>query len=201
MANHPDWARFGISPPNKFSALGDPTRWGAAAVLNTPVIDGVIVTGSVEQSGQILTAQCRDGYSRAWTMAGTIAAPAGLALGFPDGAGLDQWALAAYVSMGVGQTAIAHSFNLRAINAADQPFYWNSDLSTPFFQGAVPVLTLPFIIPGAMVGSTMNVQIVQSFFASTPQPSYRVTVSLIVTPFDSGAIPNVGGPTGGGANP
>lgn len=183
---------MGITPPNKFSALGDPTRWGATVVQNTPNIDGVTVFGGLMQTGQILNVQCRDGYPRAWTLAGTIQAPAEFFL-LPNVVvpAASWWVVAAYVSMGVGQVQIVHSFNLRAIIDADSPFYWNSDISNPFFENAgAGFQSEPFVIPGALVGTAMNVQILQSIRIAVGAPGIvPVTTSLIVTPFDAGVTP------------
>lgn len=191
MDNHPDWGRRGIEPPNKFSALGDPTRWGATVIQSIPgLAPGVI---RIEKSGQIVSAQCRDGYSRAWTLAGTLTVSDGTLIPLDDGLGPfhpDGWVAAAVVSMGVGQLQIIHSFNLRAIVAADEPFYWNSDPSNPFyanpFAGAVPV-TLPFIMPGALVGNAINIQIFTGINGSAGTNPVTFTTSLILNPFDPGA--------------
>lgn len=180
---------MGVTPPDKFSVLGDPTRWGATVVQNTPNIDGVTVTGGLMQTGQILSAQCRDGYSRAWTMAGVLNAPAEFHLLSNSPFDPQFWCVAAYVSMGVGQVQIVHSFNLRAIIAADSAYYWNSDITNPFFaNGASGFAGLPFIIPGALVGNAMSIQILQSIKITTGSPGIvPITTSLIVTPFDPGA--------------
>lgn len=192
MADHPDWGRFGITPPNKFSALGDPTRWGATVVQDTnPAYDG-----SLLQTGQILHVQCRDAYPRAWTLAGTIQAPSEFFLlpNDPFDASGQYWVAAVYVSMGVGQVPIVHSFDIREIVTADEPYYWNSDISNPFFtRGANGFSTFPFIMPGALVGTAMNVQILQAVKLAIPIPSVPITTSLIVTPFDSGVTPTPAG--------
>lgn len=201
MGRNPDWGRMGISAPHSFSALGDPTRWGGVDTPpSTTLQDGVPV---LFQSGQILSVQCRDSYPRAWTMVGTLTAPAEFFL-LPDlfNPALNYWLAAAYVSMGVGQVQIIHSFNLRAIIDADSDFYWNSALDQPFFEeSGNGIVSRPFIMPGALVGTAISVRIFHALriAGSGPIGPFSLTTQLLVTPFDAGATPNVGGPVGTGA--
>lgn len=186
----PAWGRAGIRPPNAFGPLGDPVRWGATVVQTMPpIILAAPFQGDIIRSGQILSVQCRDPYPRAWTLAGTLSISAEELWLAPDANFASSWAAAAFVTMGVGQTAIAHAFNLRSIVEADSPYYWNSDLSNPFFNSSNAPRARAFIIPGALVGNAVNIQIVQSlhgpFLASLPAVTF--TTTLIVTPFDPGA--------------
>lgn len=187
---HPDWGRAGVTPPAQFGPLGDPTRWGATVVQTIPaIVLAAPFQGSVVQSGQILSVQCRDPYPRAWTIAGTLSVSIEELWLAPDANFASSWAAAAFVSMGVGQTQIMHTFNLRAIIEADSPYYWNSDITNPFFNATNAPRTRAFIIPGAVVGNAMSMQIVQSlhgpFLASLPAVTF--TTTLLVTPFDPGA--------------
>lgn len=184
--HNPDWGRVGARAPDHFSALGDPTRWGASVKQAIPVAP---LTINGQLPGQVLSVQCRDGYSRAWTMAGVVRAPRGYFNLADDATAADGWTIAAYVSMGVGQVQIVHNFNIRAIIDADSPYYWNSDISNPFGVGLAldtPV-SLPFIIPGALIGNALNVQFIQRLAISTPFPAGEVQITAIVNPFDPGA--------------
>ena len=183
-ADDPDWARAGIHPPNKFGPLGDPTRWGATVVQAMPAIDGVVFRGGILQSGQVVSAQCRDQYPRAWTIAGTIGAPA-FAWLLPDGFALNQFASALYVTMGQGQTQLVHNFNIRAIVSADAPFYWFSDFQTPF--GSEGLETRAFLIPGAVVGNAVNIQVWNAYFSNVASDPFNFVTSVIISPFDPGA--------------
>jgi hypothetical protein len=186
----PEWARAGVTPPGKFGPLGDPTRWGAQVTQRYPAQAASEI--GIYRSGQILSAQCQDRYSRAWSIAGVVSAPNTVWSTFPDGLNPlffpDGWTLAAFVSMGVGQTQIVHNFNLRAIIAADEPYYWNSNIQNPFFEAIGDnVLSKPFIIPGAVVGNSVNVQIVSGLVGSGGTTAFDVTTTILVNPFDPGA--------------
>jgi hypothetical protein len=186
MAADPNWGRAGVKPPDKYAALGDPTRWGATArVQNT----GVLVAGQqvILQSEQFISVQCRDGYPRAWTIAGMINTLAEMfAAADYSSIGASYWGCSLFVTMGLGQTQIIHNFNLRAVLTADSPYYYFSDFQSPFTDAAFP--TKAFIIPGAVIGTTVGIQVFQTVkLAFPPAFSIPFTTSVIVTPFDPGA--------------
>jgi hypothetical protein len=179
----PEWARAGVTAPAHYGGLGDPTRWGAQITQHMPDIDGVVFRGAVLQSGQILSVACQDSYPRAWTLIGMLGAPRAAWL-LPDGIALNQFASALYVTMGMGQTQVVHNYNLRAIIDADAPYYWFSDFISPF--GSEGLETRAFIMPGAVVGCSINIQIFNSLFTNVATPAFDFFTSLIVTPFDPG---------------
>lgn len=191
----PDWGRFGIVAPKPItqaaatqSPLGDPVRWGAN-VLQTIEFGSLAPNrGAINQSGQIVQAQCRDAYPRAWTIVGTLSAPANIVT-LPDGAAVDQWAAVMSVSMGIGQSQIVHNFNIRQIIASDAQWYWNSNIGDEIFGTSGNVIR-PFVIPGAIVGGTVAISIIQSLFSSTVGDFIaNIQTTLAITPFDPGVHP------------
>lgn len=183
--SQPDWDRVMARPPAAHSALGDPVRWGATVSQTIEFGSLAPNRGAINQSGQIIQAQCRDSYPRAWTIIGTLSAPAGVVT-LPDGAALDQWAAVMSVSMGVGQSQVVHNFNLRQIIASDAQWYWNSNTGDEIF-GTGGNVVRPFIVPGAIVGGTVAISIIQSLFSSTVGDFFATfQTTLAITPFDPG---------------
>lgn len=193
--NDPDWGRMMISPPPPaagFSALGDPTRWGAS-VSQVISIGGGSLFGALVQSDQIIQVQCRDHYPRAWTIAGVLTAPREAFL-FADGYGDVKWASVLNVTMGLGQAAIVHNFNIRATVASDAPWYWNSDGNgtADMFDtttGGPNPRSVPFVIPGAIVGTTVAIRVINAAFNSGQVIPFDATftVALSITPFSAGS--------------
>lgn len=154
----PDWGRMGITPPGQFpSPMGDPTRWGASVPLQAPISG--FPGRQILRSGQIIQMQCRDQYPRTFSIVGTLEFPA-LINALPDGGGNDQWGAALCVTMGVGQNQVQHNFNLRAILAADAPYYWNSDQNLGGLIGLSSPFITPFVIPGAIVANAIAIQLI-----------------------------------------
>jgi hypothetical protein len=156
----PDWGRAGVTHPGQLAApgLGDPTRWGASI---NPMTFPPLAGRQVQQSGQIISAQCQDGYARNWSINGQLGYIAG-ADSLNDGktVGVDFFAVILQCILGVGSNQVPHNFNLRAICAADFPFYYGTDGT---FGGLINItnqLNRPFVMPGALVASMISMQVV-----------------------------------------
>lgn len=175
---------MGVVPPDHhLSALGDATRWGATIVQNMRAFDGVIDRGDILSTDQVLSVSCRDQYPRAWTIIGSLSAPAFLWT-LPDGIAVGQFASALAVTMGVGQTQLVQTFNLRAIISADAPYYWFSEYNTWF--GGEAYETRAFIMPGAVVGNKVNMRMINAFFFDAPSAAFDFTTTLMIVPFSPG---------------
>jgi hypothetical protein len=191
--NKPDWDRVLVDArsggaqvrADKPPPLGDSTRWGANVPQTILFGSTAPNRGAINQSGQIIQVQCKDAYPRAWTIVGTLSAPANV-WGLPNGAALGEWAAVMSVSMGIGQAQVLHNFDLRATVESDRPWYWNSNIGDEVF-GTVGNIVRPFIMPGALVGGSVSISIIQSLFTNDVGTfTANFLTSLIVTPFDPG---------------
>lgn len=191
--NDPDWGRVMVRGPNELQApqLGDPVRWGAEFRVAMPQVLGT----QVARSGQIVSAQCRDAYSRSWGIAGSLSYPAIIfALASPavlSGLNPNEWTAILSISMGVGQAQMIHNIDLRAVMAADRPFYRSSDQTMGGLIGPINLGTdniiEPFVIPGSLVANALSIQvvIVFNFAAAAPDPLPFVC-NVQLTPFAAG---------------
>jgi hypothetical protein len=162
--NDPDWDRVLVAPRVADGPpLGDPTRWGAVATVSLGQL-GDFVTP------QIIQAQCRDGFSRPWSIVGTVSADASV------------WAIVGIaqpfleVQMGVGQAQVIHRINLSAVIAADAPYYMDA---------LVPQTTKAFVIPGGLVGNNISIRAGWHMVAPIVLPQLS-TFNLALTPFAAG---------------
>lgn len=184
----PDWGRHMIVPPGNFHPVGDPTRWGASVNQNLPLdvtaskLDGYI-------SEQFISVQTRDPYSRSWAIAGTLTA-LGTLFSLPE---FDNtagtWSATLQITMGVAQVQMVHNINLRAVIAADAPFYRASDAGEAMFGPfALPLpFTVPFVIPGGLIGNSISICVRQDLRLAAPSAfPLAFATSLVVTPFAPG---------------
>jgi hypothetical protein len=184
----PDWERYKVAPAGHVMHVGDPTRWGAQAV--TPLNDALLAAapfGIGVSSGQLLQVQTRDGYSRSWSMLGTLSLP-----------GLQWNAVGASMSvelelvMGVGQAQITHRIVL--FSAFTTP-YSGLCMTQHRSQGgpydgtsdsASGTEARAFAIIGGLVGQSISAQCL--YGGSTPVAGLPATsrIALIVTPYAAG---------------
>jgi hypothetical protein len=184
MADHPDWGRFGIAPPNKYQPVGDPTRWGVS-------LDTLIPATGLVDTPQILQIQTRDPYSRAWSIFGTLTMTAEL---WGTGAGVD---IDLDMVMGVGQAQITQRlvlFNGTGVPATatalcEAQYLPNGGvyaaISGPAL-GAATRQTRAFAAVGAVIGQSINIRArynIAGVFATLPQTT---NLSLIVAPYAAG---------------
>jgi hypothetical protein len=182
----PDWDRYNVtsraqdSTGQSHTPLGDPTRWGAVVNVTSQLI------GNLQdlQSPQILRVQCSDNYSRPWAAVGTLRAPIALwNAGVPATPEVGNlWIAMLVVHMGVGQNTIVHQIDLRAVIAADAPFYVDDDQAViaGFRQKA-------FVISGGLIGNAMSVNVrhVIRYFVQPTDPEV-ITTAVQLTAFNAG---------------
>lgn len=182
----PDWDRYQVhsratdTTGKTHTPLGDPTRWGATAAVTSALV------GTLQdlQSGQVLRVQCSDNYSRPWAAVGTLRAPIALwnagVPATPEVANL--WIAMLVVHMGAGQNTIVHQIDLRAVIAADAPFYVDDDQAfiAGFRQKA-------FVISGGLIANAMSISVrhVIRYFVIPANPEV-VTTAVQLTPFNAG---------------
>ena len=194
----PDWRRFGIKPPNAGNPVGDPTRWGVQVI--TPLVD--VNPPKPIYTGQILQIATRDGYSRSWSLVGTL----GLNGVIWNGVGSPpqiQVEVSLEVTMGVGQAQMTQQIGLLvpavpkvapevSIPAGGLCVTQFFDNGGPFlysgtFDGA-PVIYRSFAIVGGLVGSSIQVRardLTAPFPPTTGLPSSAI-LTLIATPYAAG---------------
>lgn len=191
MNFNPDWARVGVvSPDHQLSALGDATRWGAQLLQHLPGSPNIATfPGQVLSNEQVLTVACRDQYPRAWTLSGTLNVPESM-WALPDGIGPGMFLSALAVTVGLGQTSFVQVFNVRAIVNADAPFYFPSEYAGITSAGSLaPLNTRPYVIPGAIIGKTVQVRVINSFFfplGPGPFDPVDFITEIMLTPFSPG---------------
>lgn len=192
--DRPDWGRVMVSGPSQLAAAqyGDPVRWGATVLFTLPAAAPAGL--NVMRSGQIISAQCRDPYSRGWTIAGNLKY-AGVLLSQPNPAPnvpmvAGEWAGILSCTMGVGQTQVVHNYDLREIVAADRPFYRGSDNTISGIIGPLvgnTILEEAFIIPGAVVANMISIQVIIAIdLVAPPGVDLPFGCNVIVTPFAAG---------------
>lgn len=190
MADHPDWGRFGLTPPNQYQKVGDPTRWGAIDSTN------VISNGFAQSTAQILQIQTRDAYSRSWTVIGTLSMPVSVwdSVFGPTLASV-------IVTMGVGQVQIAHKLCLwssgGAVGApgglcytqdiANGGPYLNPDPELVTINGvAIAYQTRAFAAVGSLVGQAIGMIAEYGTLGVNPDLPAPAKLSLMVTPYAAG---------------
>lgn len=176
----PDWDRWLVASQKSLAPAGDPTRWGATVVQTVQPTSDLQILNS-----QVISANCRDSYSRVWSICGTISAPTGL-WALPTGIAANEWMPQMLVTMGVGQTQIVHNLNLRAIVDADAAVYLDGDSQFP--TGGTFFRVRPFIIPGGIVANAISIQIVNAVrFVPAPGAAFPIATSVLVSPFAAGS--------------
>jgi hypothetical protein len=182
----PDWERFGIHPPGAFMPVGNPTRWGAQ--LTTQLADF-----STQATPQILSMSTRDGYSRSWTLLGTL----GLSSSLWGTALADIVIVRLEITMGVGQAQITHSIVLLGPDTTTFlpggsglciTQYWRN--GGPYYaipEGTSPQQQRAFAIVGGLTGQSISVRAVYQIGATgspaLPSPS---VLSLLLNPYAAG---------------
>lgn len=177
----PDWDRYVMPQPPSGPPVGDPTRWGAQ-------LDTLIPATGLQTSTQILSATTRDGYSRSWSLIGSLSL-------HPD-----LWVAAAGIvvdldiAMGVGQAVINQRLALfyagQASSLCNAQYLPNggpyeSIPSTSPSSGAT-LLTRSFAAIGALIGQSINIRArytVAAVFPALPETS---TITLILAPYAAG---------------
>jgi hypothetical protein len=173
--DRPDWERYQVrsravdNTGESHTPLGDPTRWGGDYDVT---IRGGGLTAQV-QSGQIARIQCTDAYSRAWLLAGTVAAAPGTwAVADAD------WLAQLEISFGVGQAVVVHLFDMRALCqlALDSLVY------LPRSLGALEVR--PFVISGGLFGQQVSARVLHSLVGF--EADERFITTLAFAPLNAG---------------
>lgn len=183
--SEPDWDRFGIKPPNHFEKVGDPRRWGASIV--TPIQDFASIN-----TPQILSITTRDGYSRSWSVLGTLGLP------------LDLWGTAIAdlvfirleITMGVGQAQIVHLINLLGPNPATGAPGVTGLCLTQYWKNGGPYVGIPeglspqqraFAIVGGLSGQSISIRALYTIGATgSPNLPSTSLLTLIANPYAAG---------------
>jgi hypothetical protein len=190
----PDWTRARVNIPDASNPLGDPIRWGGTVVQ--PIAQTLLAQFLISE--QIIRVACLDGYPRNWSLIGSVNAssefweappnPSHLDVA-PTGVGfgaVSYWYVAARVRMGVGQGMITHNIDLRATMLMDAPFYLLSPTDASGTLNMAPetqhgnAQERAFIIPGAIIGSDISIQI-QHYLAYSVLPSAPFTLPKAIT--------------------
>lgn len=188
MGDHPpDWARFGIDPPNTFQKVGDPTRWGAQ--------DSTILPGPISgaNSGQILQIVTRDLYARPWSLLGVLSMPVSV-IAEPQVEAILQ------VTMGVGQVQILQEIVMyRGSGAAgtrglcfdQQDLNGGPYTGVNFFANNVAGVSLaytpmPFAIVGGLLGQTVSIRARYTILSANVDVPAPMFLAAIVTPYAAG---------------
>lgn len=174
-----DWVRYAagiLSRANdtvgaSWSPVGDPTRWGGRDDVTLPIVGEGSVASIPTQ--QLVRVQGIDKYSRNFTMIGNLALPQ--ALWDLDAASLK---IGLQVNMGVGQTTILQTFDLRAAVADAAPWYIDGG------AGAGQVVKA-WVISGGLIGNNVNAQAVFTL-AATLAGATAVGVEMLLAPFSAG---------------
>jgi hypothetical protein len=164
-----DWARYldveSRATSQDHTALGDPVRWGGQ---ETTIVNPV----GTFPSQQLVRVQTRDPYTRSWQMLGTLSAA--LDVWAADAA---SWKAGLEIAMGVGQTTVYHTIDLRALVALAAPFYISPD-------GGI---TRPWFMSGGLLGRAISVRIVHTLNTETFAAPREITVAAMVTAFAAGS--------------
>lgn len=184
--DHPDWGRALVPPASVVQPVGDPTRWGASGItlLSAPGTGEVFAT-------QIIQAATRDGYSRSWSLNGSLSLPA------------DLWnyaftSVALEIQMGVGQAQVLHKISLfegTPVGGLCYTQYFPN--GGPYLAYSTPTLstvggtidrTRCFAAIGALIGSTINIRAVYTIGAAGAPAVFptRSQINLVLSPFAAG---------------
>jgi hypothetical protein len=194
----PDWGRFGIKSPSAFQPVGDPNRWGAQVI--TRIVDQA---SPDTYTAQILQIATRDGYSRSWSLIGTLSMPT--ALWDAQQLGNATFSVNLEIGMGVGQTTISHAIVLCSspgFGAAgpsvpipatgiilDQAWFRAGPYDTLFdTSGGVNNESRAFAIVGGLIGSSISVRAHYQNHTTAPTPGvpFSSRLAIIVTPYAAG---------------
>jgi hypothetical protein len=164
-----DWARYldveSRATSQDHTPLGDPARWGGEVkTVVTP-------TGVFGSGAQLIRVQTRDPYSRTWQMLGTLSAA--LDVWASDAA---SWKAGLEVGMGVGQTTVYHTFDLRVLVALAAPVYISPD-------GGI---TRPWVISGGLFARAIAARIVHTIDSETFAGERTITTAAVVSVFSAG---------------
>lgn len=186
----PDWGRYKVTGPGHPAPVGDPTVWGKQIFV--PLSDAAPIVNTQ----QILQIATRDGYSRSWSLFGTLSLPT------------ITWDTAKFIvelqiSMGVGQIQINHAILLlfpagQALGGASalagglcltQNWFFGGPYNTiPEDGGAGTVESRAFAIVGGLVGQSISVRAryINQTTAPTPGLPTSSRLGLIVAPYAAG---------------
>lgn len=145
--------------------LGDPARWGGEVkTVVTP-------TGTFETGGQLIRVQTLDPYSRSWQMLGTLSAL--LDVWASDAA---SWKAGLEIGMGVGQTTVYHTVDLRSLVALAAPFYISPD-------GGI---TRPWVMSGGLLARAISARVVHTLATETFAGERTITTAALLSGFAIG---------------
>lgn len=176
----PDWERYAVQSRSGAAPVGDPRRWGATITVAVPAVFTETVTE------QFLRVQTVDGYSRSWSLIGTLQLPSTV------------WAAAATlgslleVTQGVGQASIVQTITLAIGGTANSGLCNTQNISNggpyfPTFSGPGNTLeTRPFAAIGALVGSSISIRARFVGFAPFTGLPCQPVLSAILCPYAAG---------------
>jgi hypothetical protein len=187
----PDWERYKVTKDGTNAPVGDPTRWGAQVF--TPLHD-LFPTEFV--TPQILQLATRDGYSRSWSLIGTLTMPTATWNGASSQCLLD-------LTLGVGQIQIAQSIVLYdAGNPSAVPPLapgglcrtQHSTLGGPYASilennpASNANESRSFAIVGGLIGQSISIRARYQNSGFPPTAGFPTTARLcmIVTPYAAG---------------
>lgn len=182
----PNWqnldveSRASSGTGERYTGLGDPTRWGASDQVVVSAYDVDV------RMGQLIRVQADDPYPRNWQMLGTLTINEEM---FTSPAADYGWLAYLDVTMGTGQTMVQHRINMRALlDLAVTPglYSTNSSWYAPIADGVTAVC--PWILPGGLTARTIAVQMGFRAPSGDSQITLPVTVgaAALVSPFAVG---------------
>lgn len=190
----PDWGRYQVHKDGVGAPVGDPTRWGAQVF--TQLDDGF----GLVSTPQILQLATRDGYSRSWSLEGTLSLPT---LTWNTANLIVQLE----VTMGVGQVQITHAIMLlnpaittppvglpavgRGGLCLSQYFFFGGPYNAVGEANAGGVLAnqaRAFAVIGGLVGQSISIRATYQNTDLPPVPGLPTLsrLALIVTPYAAG---------------
>lgn len=176
-----DWWRYATGVVSRaadtagetWTALGDSNRWGSDGSVDVPLVLGVYSTG------QLMRVQTVDPYSRNWAIVGNVDASKLFwrSSGFNLTLGLE-------VTMGVGQSALLQTFDLRAVTDADLPWYVQPDYASLQDDDRI---VRPFVINCAVLGRAISARLViEHRYAVVISDAQTVRITALLAPFAAG---------------
>lgn len=192
-----DWDRYkvhGSGGGDSGVPVGDPTRWGVE--LLTPLTDAPATV----LTPQILQMSTRDGYSRSWSMLGTLSLPTVLWDANELGPG-QQILVELQIGLGVGQSTINHAIllvspigftvtkpSVPAGGLCMQQNWSNGGPYNTLFDSGAGNESRPFAIIGGLIGKSISVRARYTTFAPQPITGLPAAsrLALIVTPYAAG---------------
>jgi hypothetical protein len=177
----PDWERYKVTAKGVNAPVGDPIRWGVQIFTPVPAVTNVTAAA--------ISVSTRDGYSRSWSMLGTLTLPNSVWSSATSYVALD-------CTMGVGQVQLTQSIVL--LLGAGGPTgglcrQQNVSNGGPYFAVAEPHPgvaglddTYPFAIIGGLVGQSLSVRVNYALPVATPDLPTISRLTLVVAPYAAG---------------